>query len=73
MTKHYPKGLDGRQRDMSPPKAGQIREKRADTLVRTLREEYGDNFASGYRSDAKLGTVRENEGKSLHQLIKASK
>ncbi len=73
MTKHYPKGLDGRQRDQSPPKAGQIREKRADTLVGTLRDEYGPNFAEGYRSDAKLGTVRENEGKSLHQLVRDSK
>jgi hypothetical protein len=72
-NKHFPKGLDGRQRDTSPPKAGQIREKRGDTLVRTLRDEYGPEFASGYRSDAKLETVREREGKTLHQLVKASK
>lgn len=72
-SKHFPKGLDNRQRDQNPPKAGQIREKRADTLVKTLREEYGPNFGKGYRSDAKLGTVREETGKSLHQLVKKSK
>ena len=65
-TKHYPKGLDGRERDAD----GQIREKRGDTLVRTLRKEYGDQFAEGYRSDAKLDTVRRQEGKSLSQLLK---
>ena len=64
--KHYPKGLDGRQRDES----GQIREKRGDTQVGTLRKEYGDNFAKGYRSDTKLDTVRKNEGKSLSELLK---
>ena len=64
--KHYPKGLDGRQRDED----GQIREKRGDTKVGTLRKEYGDDFAKGYRSDTKLKTVRENEGKSLSELVK---
>ena len=64
--KHYPKGLDGRQRDEN----GQIREKRGDTLVSTLRKEYGNEFAKGYRSDTKLETVREDTGKSLSELIK---
>ena len=72
-TRHFPKGLDGRQRDQNPPKAGEIREKRADTLVRTLREEYGPGFAKGRRADTKLGTLREQTGKSLHQLVKGSK
>jgi hypothetical protein len=66
MAKHYPKGLDGRQRD----KDGEIREKRGDTLVKTLREEYGADFAKGYRSDTKLETVREDTGKSLSDLVK---
>jgi hypothetical protein len=44
-----------------------------DTFVGTLRKEYGDDFAKAYRSDAQLGTVREDTGKSLHQLIKHSK
>jgi hypothetical protein len=65
-NKHYPKGLDGRERDQS----GQIREKRGDTKVATLRKEYGDGFAKGYRSDTKLETVREDTGKSLSELVK---
>ena len=46
-------GLDSRCRDND----GEIRRKRSDTLVGTLRKEYGDDFAPGVRSDAKLGTV----------------
>ncbi len=50
---------------------GEIRKKRSDTLIRTLRDEYGDHVAPGYRSDAKLGTVLEREGlESLDQLLK---
>jgi hypothetical protein len=71
--KHLPRGLDHRARDQNPPKAGQIREKRADTQVGTLREEYGDKFAKGYRANTHLGTVRDDTGKSLHQLVKDSK
>lgn len=67
MTKHYPKGLDGRMRDHD----GEIRKKRSDTLIRTVRDEYGDDVAPGYRADAKLGTVLKREGlNSLHQLLK---
>ena len=58
-------GLDGRQRDEN----GQIREKRGDTLVGTLRREYGEDFAKGYRSDTKLQTVREATGKSMTRLV----
>ena len=58
MTKHYPKGLDSRMRDGN----GEIRKKRDDTLVRTLRKEYGAGFAEGYRSDTKLGTVLKDAG-----------
>jgi hypothetical protein len=50
---------------------GEIRKKRSDTLVRTLRDEYGEGFAEGYRSDTKLGTVLKREGvPSLDQLLK---
>ena len=70
MPKHYPKGLDGRQRDRTGAKAGEIREKRGDTLVRTLRKEYGDGFARGVPGGTKLSTVRERTGKSLHQLLR---
>jgi hypothetical protein len=65
-NKHYPQGLDGRQRDGN----GEIREKRGDTLVKTLREQYGEHVAPGYRSDTKLETVREDTGKSLSQILK---
>jgi hypothetical protein len=67
MPKHYPKGLDGRMRDRD----GEIRKKRSDTLVETLRREYGENFARDYRSDTKLGTVAKREGvETLDQLLK---
>jgi len=67
MTKHFPKGLDNRMRDQN----GTIREKRSDTLVKTLRKEYGEEFAEGYRSDTKLGTVLKKKGlESLDQLLK---
>lgn len=67
MTKHYPKGLDDRQRDQD----GEIRHKRRDTLVGTLREKYGSEFAAGYRSDTKLGTVLKEEGAAtLDQFLK---
>lgn len=59
-------GLDGRQRDEN----GQIREQRGDTQVGTLRLEYGENFAKGYRSDTKLQPVRVDTGKSLSELVK---
>ncbi|MDR3606236.1 MAG: hypothetical protein P4M08_02520 [Oligoflexia bacterium] len=67
MSKHYPKGLDDRMRDQN----GEIRKKRDDTLVGTLRQEYGSNFAPNYRSDTKLRTVLKDKGLgSLDQLIK---
>ncbi len=60
-------GLDDRCRDEN----GEIRRKRSDTLVGTLRKEYGDDFAEGFRSDAKLGTVlRETDSESLSDLLK---
>jgi hypothetical protein len=58
-------GLDDRCRDRS----GEIRQKRGDTLVGTIRQTYPD-FAIGIRSDARLDTVRERTGKSLTQLVK---
>jgi len=67
MTKHFPKGLDGRQRDLD----GEIRRKRGDTLVRTLRNQYGDDFAQGVRSDARLDTVLKRTGAtSLSEILK---
>jgi len=60
-------GLDDRCRDND----GEIRHKRSDTLVGTLRDTYGQDFAKGYRSDAKLGTVLDREGADrLSDLLK---
>lgn len=67
MTKQYPKGLDGRQRDVD----GEIRRKRGDTKVGTLRKEYGEDFAAGVRSDARLDTVLKRTGaNSLSEFLK---
>jgi hypothetical protein len=67
MTKHFHKGLDNWMRD----KDGTIHEKRGDTLVKTLRKKYGEEFAAGHRSDAKLRTVLKKEDvESLDQLLK---
>ena len=69
MPNHCDDGLDDRCRD----KDGTIREKRSDTLVRTLRQTYGEEFAHGFRSDATLGTLRDRTGKSLSQLVHGKK
>ncbi len=61
-------GLDQRCRDEN----GEIRKKRRDTLVGTLRQEYGENFAQGTRTDTTLGTVLERAGvASLSEYLKA--
>jgi hypothetical protein len=62
--------LDDRSRDQN----GEIRHKRSDTLVGTLRKEYGEGFAKGIRSDATLGTVLDRTGaESLSELLKKKK
>lgn len=68
MTKpHHPIGLDRRTRDTD----GEIRHKRSDTLVGTLRKEYGAAFAEGNRSDMKLGTFLAESGhKTLSDYLK---
>jgi len=64
---HFRKGLDGRMRDVD----GEIRKKRSDTQVGTLRKEYGEKFLPDYRSDTKLGTVLKDKGlNSLDQIRK---
>jgi hypothetical protein len=59
-------GLDGRHRDLD----GRIEEKRGDTLVRTLRREYGADFLRDWRSDAKLSRVRDEADMSLTELVR---
>jgi hypothetical protein len=67
MGKNCDTGLDNRCRDEN----GEIRRKRSDTLVGTLRREYGDDFASEFRSDATLGTVLSETGSaSLSEYLK---
>ena len=63
-------GLDGRHRDED----GEIHRKRSDTLVKTLRKEYGEDFLSGFQSDTTLGTVLKKTGAdSLSDLLKTKK
>lgn len=60
-------GLDDRYRDEN----GEIRKKREDTLVGTLRKTYGPDFLPDFRSDATLGTVLNRTGcDSLAELVK---
>jgi hypothetical protein len=63
-------GLDKRHRD----KDGEIRKKNSNTLVKTLRKEYGENFLNGYRPNTKLGAVLKKEKiESLHDLLKRNR
>jgi hypothetical protein len=68
-NEHCDVGLDERCRDND----GEIRQKRGDTLVGTLRKTYGEDFAPGVRADARLDTLRERTGESLSQLVKNSR
>lgn len=58
MNRHCNTGLDERCRDED----GSIRRKRGDTLVGTLRREYGEDFAPEVRSDMRLDTFLEQVG-----------
>jgi len=66
---HCEQGLDDRCRDLD----GELRRKRSDTLVGTLREHYGESFAPGVRSDMKLGTLLDRaDAESLSDYLKHS-
>jgi hypothetical protein len=68
--KHCNDGLDGRCRDLD----GEIRQKRGDTLVGTLRKTYGPDFAPGVRADMRLNTLRQRTGgESLSKILKDPK
>jgi hypothetical protein len=58
-------GLDGRHRDKRPPKAGEIQQKRSDTLNRNL-----SNPIPQFRSDATLGTMRKVTGKVSEAAVR---
>lgn len=49
-----------RHRDLG----GQEEKKKNNTLVRTLRKTYGENFADDVRADMKLGTLKKRLGLS---------
>ena len=51
-------GLDGRHRDAAPPKRGEIRQKRGDTLNKNLPQPIPE-----FSPNAKLRTMREATGK----------
>ena len=68
--RNYRIGLDDRFRDA----AGEIRHKRGDTLVGTLRETYGTDFAKGYRRDTKLSDLlRREKAENLSSLVKRTR
>jgi hypothetical protein len=68
MRKTKQPGLDNRHRDLS----GQIDKKHGNTTMKSLRKQYGQDFASGRRSDLMLKTLRDEKGgKSLSQILKA--
>ncbi|MGH6994421.1 MAG: hypothetical protein ACREES_01895, partial [Stellaceae bacterium] len=59
-------GSDNRLRDGNSV----VRRKHGDATIGTLRRMYGEDFASSYRSDAKLSTLLERTGaKSVDELI----
>ena len=54
-----------------PVDLGEVRHKRGDTLVGTLRKTYGQGFAPGVRSDMRLDTLRKRAGgESLAKSLK---
>lgn len=70
MEKNCNTGLDQRCRDED----GTIRRKRSDTRIGTLRDEYGEDFAPGIRSDATLGTFLDRTGaESLSEYLRTRK
>lgn len=61
-------GLDDRHRDAD----GAISKERGDTLVKTLRNTYGDSFAAGMPSDMTLPALLARTGQpSLSQYLQS--
>ena len=58
-------GLDGRYRDQHAPKAGEIRQKRSDTLNGNLPQPIPQ-----FRSHATLGYMREVTGKISEKAVR---
>ena len=58
-------GLDGRHRDKTPPKAGEIQQKRGDTLNKNLPKPIPQ-----FSPNAKLSTMREATGKVSEDAVR---
>jgi hypothetical protein len=58
-------GLDGRYRNQNPPKAGEIRQKRGDTLNRNLPTPIPQ-----FSPNAKLSTMRRETGKVSERAVR---
>jgi hypothetical protein len=57
-------GLDNRHRDKNPPKAGEIQQKRSDTLNKNLPKPIPE-----FSPNAKLGTMRRETGKVSEKAV----
>jgi hypothetical protein len=58
-------GLDNRYRDRNPPKAGEIHQKRGDTLNKNL-----PNPIRQFSANAKLATMRVETGKTSVEAVR---
>jgi hypothetical protein len=58
-------GLDNRYRDKKPPKAGEIRQKRSDTLNKNLPKPIPQ-----FSPNATLGTMRDETGKTSEEAVR---
>ena len=60
-------GLDGRHRDKTPPKTGQIQQKRGDTLNKNLPSPIPE-----FSPQAKLSTMRTDTGEISVKAVTAA-
>ena len=51
-------------------KNGHIEQRRGNTVVRTLREEFGQDFLIEWPDNARLSTVREEADMSLTEMVR---
>jgi hypothetical protein len=58
-------GLDGRHRDKAAPKAGEIQQKRSDTLNKNL-----PNPIPQFSPNATLATMRKATGKTSEEAVR---
>jgi len=58
-------GLDGRHRDKNPPKAGEIQQKRSDTLNKNLPKPVPQ-----FSPNATLGKMRQVTGKVSEEAVR---